>query len=609
MSGLPDRSFVPSQAGVHGCGERAPGRAAMTTLASSVEPKPRLLLVEDDEPLLEAYVRALRDYAPLHARDGVEACKILSETEVDVVLCDLEMPRMKGLDLMRWAKEYCPHPLWIVVSGHGTLDAAAEALKLGAFDFVFKPIQSAVQLQTVVANAGHRQALVAERELLLRSLADNNRRLAESYGRLETANAVLRDQQAMLDQDLKRAERILRALMPRELRTPERMHVNVAYRPSKSIGGDFYGAAMLDGRHLAVYVADVAGHGVSAALLAVLFDQRLAACCAEDGLRAPSAILSELNRGLLEECRASGLFVTVAYALVDTIERTATIASAGHPPGLLMRRQAGTIEHLKKTGPALGLTQAAIYGEHRIALGEGDRLLLYTDGLTGPMSERGPTLDMILAAVACTEEGGATMIDRLLKYFERSECADDDMTLLLLTASSGVSTFDVDDVEAPRDVPRDCALSVGSSDGTRWVVVRGQATWKDAAVLRATCMEALGAEHEVVIDLSCCTMLDSTVLGTLHELVVRAEPHRSLRVQGASDAIHGLFEELAMTKVLESIAPSSQPWPAGMIDLRPEGDAAQSLVLHAHELLAELSASNAEQFQPVVDALRREAVH
>jgi phosphoserine phosphatase RsbU/P len=580
----------------------------MMPLASNADPKPRILLVEDDDAVLATYLRALREYAPLHAGDGVEACRILSETEVDVVLCDLEMPRMNGLDLMRWAKEYCPHPLWIVVSGHGTLDSAAEALKLGAFDFIFKPIQSAVQLQTVVANAGLRQALVGERELLLRSLADNNRRLADSHGKLQTANAVLRDQQAMLDQDLKRAERILRALMPRELQTLEHMHVNVAYRPSKSIGGDFYGAAMLDDRHLAVYVADVAGHGVSAALLAVLFDRRLAACCAEGSVRAPSAILSELNRGLLEECLASGLFVTVAYALVDTIDRTATIASAGHPPGIVLRHSA-TIEHLKKTGPALGLSQAASYGEHRISLGDGDRLLLYTDGLTGAMSERGPTLDTILAAVASTDEDGASVIGRLLTFFERSEGADDDMTLLLLSASSGASSFDVDEAAPPRTVPKDCALSVGSSEGTRWVVVKGEAIWKDAAVLRATCMEALDAEHDVVIDLARCTMLDSTLLGTLHELVVRAEPHRSLRVQGASKPILGLFEELAMTRVLASIAPSSQPSPATMTDLRPEGDADPSLVLHAHELLAELSASNAEQFQPVVDALRRETVH
>jgi hypothetical protein len=73
--------------------------------------------------------------------------------------------------------------------------------------------------------------------------------------------------------------------------------------------------------------------------------------------------------------------------------------------------------------------------------------------------------------------------------------------------------------------------------------------------------------------------------------------------------IRGLFEELAMTQVLASVAPGTEPVPPSMLPLRPEGDAAQHLILHAHELLAELSTNNAEQFQPVIDALQREAAH
>jgi sigma-B regulation protein RsbU (phosphoserine phosphatase) len=520
-------------------------------------------------------------------------------------VCDLGMPRMSGLELMGWAKDNCPHPLWIVVSGHGTFDAAAEALKLGAFDFICKPILAPLQLQTVVANAAHRQVLAAERALLLRSLADNNLRLAENHAKLEAANAVLLDQQAMLDQDLHRAERIVRALLPRELRTIERMHVNVAYRPSKSIGGDLYGAAMLDDHHLAVYVADVAGHGVSAALLAVLVNQRLAAWSSEDRLRAPATILSDLNRGLLEECRASGLFVTVAYALIDTRARIATLASAGHPPAIVLRKT-GSSQRIEKTGPALGLEPDARFTEHRIPLAEGDRLLLHTDGLTGG-SEHAPGMDTILASVGADEDDGARVIRSLLTWAAHGQPAEDDVTLLLLTASSGTSTFDFDSAVPPRAAPTRCVVSAASVEDTTWVALRGRATWKDAGVLRAACFDSLDARRDVVVDLASCTMLDSTLLGTLHEIVVRAEPHDSVRVQGASEEIRALFEELTMTQVLSTVTPSSRAAPAAMVDLRPEGDAAQALVLHAHELLARLSASNAEQFQPVVDALRFDA--
>jgi sigma-B regulation protein RsbU (phosphoserine phosphatase) len=601
--------------------------------------KPRLLLVDDDSAVLRSFVRALHDYAPLHADDGLAAQKILSETPVDIVLCDLEMPRMNGLDLMRWAKKHCPRPLWIVVTGGGTFDAAKQALKLGAFDFVCKPILSPIQLQNVVANAERHQALATERNLLMRSLADNSLRLAQANRKLEATVAVLSEQQGMLDQDLRRAERILQALLPRTLPRIPRMQVNVAYLPSKSIGGDFYGAAMVDDRHLAVYVADVAGHGVSAALLAVLFNQRLGMFEAEGGRRAPAALLGELNRALLEECRASGLFVTAVYALIDTEERTATIASAGHPPGILLSSD-GTSQHLEKTGPALGLASDSTYEEHRISLAEGDRLLLYTDGLTGALSERAPSLDTIFSASASGAGDGARVIEQLLTSTARDEQADDDMTLLLLTASAGASTFESDQAAAPRVAPADCPLSIGSAEGTTWVLVRGRATWKDAAMLRDTCIEALDGGQSVVVDLASCAMLDSTMLGTLHELVVRAGPRQStsvpladekvmldgnvlgamherdtpprasLHLQSVGPDILALFAELAMTQVLSSIAPCAQTVPADMVELHAKGVvAAQDLILHAHELLAELSASNATQFQPVVDALRAESLH
>jgi sigma-B regulation protein RsbU (phosphoserine phosphatase) len=566
--------------------------------------RPPILIVDDDSAVLRTYLRVLRAYAPMHAEDGIEARQILSTTRVDVVLCDLGMPRMSGLDLMRWAKEHCPTPLWIVISGQDTFEAAAQALKLGAFDFVPKPIQSVLQLRTVVANAVRQQALVAERTLLIRSLASNNVELAEGHRRLEESNAVLREQQAMLEQDLERAERILWALLPHALRPIEGLQVNVAYRPKRSIGGDFYGAAMLDDRHLAVFVADAAGHGVSAALLAVLFHQQLSALDAEPCPRTPAAVLSALNRGLLEECRASGLFLTAVYALMDTTTRTATVASAGHPPALLCGT--GTTELFDKTGPALGLEPDATYAEHRIALREGDRLLLYTDGLTGAMQKDAPALDSIVGAGASHREDGSRVVERLLAWTER-ERVDDDMTLLLVTASSGWSTVEARKASAPRPAPIDSTLSIGSRAGTTWVVVHGRGTWKDAAVLRETCIQALDAARAVVVDLASCTMLDSTILGTLHELVVRGEPERSLRVQGASETVRGLFEELAMTQVLASIAPGVELPPPDMIELRPKGDAsAQGLVLHAHELLAGLSASNAEQFQPVIDALKSE---
>jgi sigma-B regulation protein RsbU (phosphoserine phosphatase) len=567
-----------------------------------------ILLVDDDGLVLRTHIRVLSEHDPLSAEDGLAAREILSRTDVDVVVCDLGMPRLSGLDLMRWAKEHCPQPLWIVVSAQDTFDAAAQALKLGAFDFLCKPILP-IQLRTAVANAIRHQQLLGERARLVRELAENNLKLADSLGTLEAAHEVLREQRTMLDQDLLRAERIMRALLPNSMPALEKMRINVGYRPSNVIGGDLYGAAMLDDRRLAVYVADAAGHGVSAALLAVLFKQRLRLVEADRSARSPAAVLEELNRHLFDECRASGLFVTVVLALIDTATGTITMASAGHPPAFVVRRggSIAAIERLDKTGPALGLAPEARFETHQLSLAAGDRLLFYTDGLTSSMPEGDARLDTIFRVIGAQARDGDDAIHDLLALARRDGNCEDDTTLLLLTAESGASTVDADTVEVAGDtiaptVPTERPLRLGVVDDTTWIAVHGRAIWQVAPALRDACLQALAAGCKAVIDLGACTMLDSTVLGTLHELV-----SRGARLQNVGDELRGLFIELTMTQVLSCVADRAEPLPARMTDVQIKGDAqTQSLILRAHELLAELSPHNAEEFAPVIEALRQE---
>jgi len=144
---------------------------------------PVILLVDDDPGVLETYRRSFAQFEPLLAHDGVAAQTILSAFAVDVVVCDLKMPGMKGLDLMKWAREHCqPNPEWIVVSGEATLDATIQALKLGAFDFICKPILSPMQLRTAVTNAARHKRLlaeVAERRALEVALRESERQVRQ----------------------------------------------------------------------------------------------------------------------------------------------------------------------------------------------------------------------------------------------------------------------------------------------------------------------------------------------------------------------------------------------------------------------------------------------
>ncbi len=114
-----------------------------TSTASDTPGVDPVFLVVDDDPMVRRIVaRGLGQLAPaevLEVEDGLAAQQLLRERSVDVVITDVVMPHMDGLELMKWAQEHCPRPLWIVLSGLETFDAAVDALQLGAFDYLAKP--------------------------------------------------------------------------------------------------------------------------------------------------------------------------------------------------------------------------------------------------------------------------------------------------------------------------------------------------------------------------------------------------------------------------------------------------------------------------------------
>lgn len=142
------------------------------------------------------------------------------------------------------------------------------------------------------------------------------------------------------------------------------------------------------------------------------------------------------------------------------------------------------------------------------------------------------------------------------------------------------------------------------------LIVEGRITWLYGQVLFDTAMAAIDAKRDVVIDLGGCEHMDSTLLGTLHELVLRAlEVGRSCVVQNVKPSLEANFEELSMTVVLEHISaePIELPAQRTQIDLSAtHADRQQNRLLKAHEMLAELSDENQEQFGSLVETLRSE---
>jgi anti-anti-sigma factor len=578
-----------------------------------------ILVVDDDEDFRKLLVRLLTedDRCIDQVASAADAKARLAGRSYDVIITDLSMPGESGLSLIRWAQEECPGPAWIVLTGHGTFDTAVKALQLGAFDFLEKPLKGVEAVRNAVRNALSHQRLLADRDRLNVELKDANAQLRQHVEELEHAQRLLQAQADVVRADLHRAGIIQRALLPQVTPQFTDFQVHALYRPSHGIGGDLYDVVRLDGRHTALLIADAAGHGLSAAMLAVLFRSQLPFVDPDSRIpRRPCDTLLAVNQALCNTFPAPGLFLTAAYGLLDTEDRSATIASAGHPPLLLLRRT-GRVEQIFHTGPALGLYPEADFTEQTVQLEPGDRLLFYSDGLSERLPRDGrPPSEMIAAALEERNGHSAKALEHLLEQLRTvppgEDDPEDDVTLLLLDATPGASQLDNGTLAPwPEPAPGRSRFEILiGSDACRTILsIRGRAGWAQSAAFHAACVAAMEARRPVMIDLTLCEHLDSTLLGTIHELCTRAEKADiEFRLQGAQPPVEKLFAELGMKRVIERLVPRMLPLPTRMDPLVDEADPQTKarLMLRAHEGLAELSDRNRQAFDPLLALLRQE---
>ncbi|MEN8181689.1 MAG: SpoIIE family protein phosphatase, partial [Myxococcota bacterium] len=399
----------------------------------------------------------------------------------------------------------------------------------------------------------------------------------------------------------------------------ERFQVHALYRPSQNVGGDLYDVVRVDDRTLILLIADAAGHGLSAAMLAVLFRSQLPFIDPDSRTpRSPRDALRAANRSLCEGFPAPGLFLTAAYCLLDLETGKAAIASAGHPPLLLLRRHGG-IERVFHSGPALGLYPDADFAQQELSLEFGDRLLFYSDGFYDRIpGEDGAFGGTIAAALDEQAEALPGALQRLVDPPQRpgdgsdAEPADD-VTVLLLSATPGPSVLDNRLPQlspAPALPARRSRILSGAGPDHAVLSIQGRPDWAQSAAFHAECVAAIEAGRGLMIDLTLCPRLDSTFLGTIHDLAERAEAADvELRLQGVTPPLEGLFVELGMARVLDHMVPRMLPLPSRMEPLSDEvrDDASQALhILRAHEGLAALSEASRREFDPLLAVLRRE---
>lgn len=207
---------------------------------------------------------------------------------------------------------------------------------------------------------------------------------------LRFAYAQLEERQKKIEQDLRLAARVQQSLAPKPFVWGS-IHVDTSYLPARTIGGDFGLVVPCGNEKLNLLVCDVVGHGIGSALLANrIFTE--ANTLMRSGASLPNT-LQQLNTLAIQNIGGPGFFFTLAAARVERSGRHMVFAGAGHPPAMLVK-PAEEPRLLESQSAILGAFPDAVNGkvENSVDLAPGDRLVLYTDGLTDVFDSRGEML-------------------------------------------------------------------------------------------------------------------------------------------------------------------------------------------------------------------------
>ena len=216
--------------------------------------------------------------------------------------------------------------------------------------------------------------------------------------KMKQLNQELLDKQKRLDDDLASAAQIQKSLLPRKIDSAENLEVAWEFEPCEHMGGDIFNMFPLDDAHWGIYMLDVSGHGVQAAMVTVsvsqflqpnsghLFNSKSEDHGASDQLRTPAEVLAALDIEFPFE-RFNNFF-TITYMIINTKTGELTYSNAGHPHSIMLRVD-GRMELLEKGGPAIGIGDLHLlngeeirYREGKLRIHPGDKLLVYTDGIT-----------------------------------------------------------------------------------------------------------------------------------------------------------------------------------------------------------------------------------
>ena len=413
--------------------------AAAVRVASCVD----VVIAEDSRIQAKMLMRRLTEagHTVRWGETGADALALVRERRPDIIVSDIEMPVMTGYEFCKAVKtdpSLRTLPFILLSTLADPIDII-RGLDAGADNYVTKPyepefllgrIQSLLATPLTETDSGGDEAVLevtlagqqfrvkAGRQQVLNLLVSTfenavaknqelvvaNQDLSAARDNLQRTNAELTDLNdhisrinAQMVRDLEAAAKVQQSLLPAAHVTLPATHVAWRYVPCHSLAGDFLNVFLLDDEHAGLFVVDVSGHGVPSSLMAVtvgrfltpkVSDQSLLVRQGTDGqvvIVRPAEVATQLNR-LFQADEFSGLYFTMLYGVLHLPTGRLDYVSGGHP-ALVRVPDGGTPEFHPIEGFPIAFVPDVEYDQHSLQLAPGDRIYLYSDGVTEAMDK------------------------------------------------------------------------------------------------------------------------------------------------------------------------------------------------------------------------------
>lgn len=396
----------------------------------------RILLVDDNATNLQLLYQTLDGcgYELLVATNGENAISIAREAQPNLILLDIMMPGIDGFETCRQLKfnEATRDAAIIFMSALDDTNDKVRGLDLGAIDYITKPFQA----EEVIARV------------------DTHLTIQQLQRRLTSRNLELNTLNDRMKNNLEAAARVQRSLLPSTLPESEKIQFAWTYQPCDELAGDSLGIFRIDEQHIGMYVLDVVGHGVPAALLSVAATHRLRPSVAKQSIIArstgddhgttivpPTEVANQLNQ-LFPMADSDNRFFTMVYVVINTHNGYLRYSAAGHP-GPLIQRADGTTESLDSTGLPIGVIDEYTYEGGEAQLQAGDRVYLYSDGVFEEMNEHKELfgfdrfLNVLTASRSASLEDGLSHVIASIKSWSKRAAFTDDVTIVATELTAG----------------------------------------------------------------------------------------------------------------------------------------------------------------------------